>query len=169
MIWNDKRIIQWAEKGGITPYNPKRVNPASIDLCLGEYVRYPTRDGWSPPYKIHPRVGLCIEAGEFVLLHSMETTKIPDDAIALLFLKSSTGRKGLEHLHAGYGDSSFNGQWTFEIINHWPFPQFIYVSQPLFQLVLCDTEKALTPYTLTGHYQNQTGATIPWEWKNIKG
>jgi len=83
----------------------------------------------------------------------------------MLFLKSSTGRKGLEHLHAGYGDPGFEGQWTLEIINHWPYSQTVFVGQRLLQLVLCDTYPVVRDYSETGHYQAQTGPTVPWEWK----
>lgn len=108
MIWNDRRIREWAENGGITPYDPIRVNPGSIDLCLGNFVRFPEEMGWSEQYKIHPDFGMVIEPERFVLLHSLETTHIPDNTVALLFLKSSTGRKGLEHLHCVSGDTKID-------------------------------------------------------------
>jgi dCTP deaminase len=41
MIYIDKDIIDWAESGSITPYDVKSVNPASIDLKLGDTVCEP--------------------------------------------------------------------------------------------------------------------------------
>ena len=41
MIWNDERIAQWASNGGVTPFDAACVNPASLDLRLGDEIRHP--------------------------------------------------------------------------------------------------------------------------------
>jgi len=162
MIWNDKRLTQWAENGGVEPFDPKLINPASIDLKIGSFIRVPIEDNtWSDPIDMNI-TPWTIKCGEIVLLHTLEFTKIPTNAIAMLFLKSTVGRQGLEHLHAGYGDPGFHGQWTLEIINHWPFPRFLVPGLRLIQLVLADAEEAGVDYSKTGHYQNQLGPTVPW-------
>jgi deoxycytidine triphosphate deaminase len=97
--------------------------------------------------------------GRFVLCHSAETTTIPRDAIATLYSKSSVGRDGLEHLHAGYGDQGFEGQWTWEFINVAPWPIILEVGKRYMQLVLMEAEVPMTDYSKTGRYQNQLGPT----------
>ena len=126
MIWNDRRIREWAETGGVTPYAPDLVNPASLDLRLGGMIRRP-HPIWERLStvdiehhiaigSIHdlPRWGDTVEftstwlnRGEFVLLHSLEFVRIPPHAASILVLKSSKGRDGMNHSHSGWGDPGF--------------------------------------------------------------
>ena len=184
MILPDFRIREWAENGGITPYEPHNINPASIDLRLGNFIRVPrwywrnpvTRflawhilDKPNPRIKTHlywsqPRrfMTYTLWPGNFVLCHSSETTEIPQNVAAILFSKSSTGRIGVEHLHAGYGDPGFGlekkSQWTWELINAAPWPIELVAGRRLMQLALVRMEA--TPerdYRKTGRYQGQQG------------
>ena len=161
MIWNDIKLKEWAENGGMDPFDPESINPASIDLRLGYHIRYPKEEGWSDPIGTD-KAPWVIYPGQIVLLHTLEFTKIPVNAVALLFLKSTAGRNGLEHLHAGYGDPGFHGQWTLEIINHWPYPKYLNPLMKLVHLVLVDSCQPEVEYSLVGHYQNQIGSTKPW-------
>jgi dCTP deaminase len=162
MIWNDIKLAMWGTAGGITPYNGEFVNPASIDLCLGNKYRVPEIDKWSEIHRI-PHSGVTLNPNEFILLHTFETVRIPTDATAFLYLKSTMGRRGLEHLHAGYVDPGFHGQLTLEIVNHWPYPQKIYAYTPFVQLVIASLNNTvLRSYADRGHYQNQTGPTPQW-------
>jgi len=173
-VYTDKKIKEWA-KDNVLPYNEKLVNPASIDLTLGNKLKRPM---WYWRYPIsrfiawHLRNLLKVKywdtgiefttytlwPGEFVLCHSLEWTNIPTDAIALLFSKSSTGRTGLEHLHAGYGDPEFKGEWTWELENVAPWPIQLVAGKALMQVALIGTmgvpEKL---YGQVGRYQNQRG------------
>jgi|SRR6056297_3219821 len=162
MFWNDAKLIQWAERGGVIPFEEGLINPASIDLRVGKHYRVPTKTGWSASMEI-PNEGLVIHPNNLILLHTHEYTKIPVNAVAFIFLKSTIGRRGIEHLHAGYGDPGFEGQWTLEVINHWPHPQLIRKEEPLIQLILCDVLKPYKTYDQTGHYQGQEGPTVPWK------
>lgn len=40
-VWVDHQIKKWAEAGNITPYDPSRVQSASLDLTLSNQVRLP--------------------------------------------------------------------------------------------------------------------------------
>lgn len=182
-VWNDVTLRQaCSEQELVTPYDPTLVhkasliNPASIDLRLGEEY-YRTHPFWSDynlrePEKVEQvplwgqaqRVALgesfWLMPHEFVLCHSLETVKIPRNACALLFSKSTTGRIGLEHLHAGFGDPVFNGQWTWELHNVSPKPIRMIVGKPYMQMVLFDmAAEPERTYAETGRYQHQTGAT----------
>lgn len=119
MIWNDRLIREWAETGGVTPYAAELVNPASLDLRLGEQIRIPQQCwsllGGETVGKKTPATQLWQEPetfttftlwpGHLVLCHSLEYTRIPPSACATLLCKSSTGRLGLEHLHCLSGDT----------------------------------------------------------------
>lgn len=193
MIWNDRRIAEWAQTGGVTPYAADLVNPASLDLRLGNMIREPhpiwerlsvidlqhkIADGsieqlpmWGEPFEfatywLMPHGKGC----NFILCHSLDFVNIPDDMAALLFSKSSTGRRGLEHLHAGYGDPGwgstvnslgFKGStWTWEIHNVAPWPIKLEAGKPLMQQVMIRmAENPLRTYAETGRYNGQIGPT----------
>lgn len=126
MIWNDRLITEWAHTGGVTPFAPDCVNPASLDLRLGNTIRRPhpiwerlsTVDidhhiaagtieqlpKWGDPTEFDIQ---WLKHGEFVLLHSLEFVRIPPDAASILVLKSSRGRDGMNHSHSGWGDPGF--------------------------------------------------------------
>lgn len=162
MIWSDVKLKQWLDNGGVTPAEPANINPVSLDLRLGTHYRIPTPEGWSEPRAIPPE-GLALVPNSFTLLSTLEYTIIPDSVAAKLFLKSSTGRKGLEHLHAGLGEPGFEGQWTLEVVNHWPFPRIVKTGERLFQLTLEDCYPVDKGYRETGHYGGQTGPTVAWD------
>lgn len=173
MIWNDTKIREWAESGGVTPFDSKCVNPASLDLRLGNEIRVAQRS-WSlhhpdfvtkrtPANKIwedaHQFQRFVLMPGQLVLCHSMEYTHIPDNACAMLLSKSSTGRIGLEHLHAGWGDCGFAGEWVFELKNLALWPIELVAGERYMQLVLMSMEAAPErTYDTTGRYQGQRGA-----------
>lgn len=184
MIWNDTKLIQWAASGGVTPFDKAMVNPASLDLRLGNTIREPHQiwsiispadidakiaDGsieqlplWGEPFEfdvywLKPhRMG-----NNFILCHSLEFVNIPDNMAAILYSKSSTGRRGVEHLHAGYGDPGWHdSQWTWEIHNVAPWPIKLEAGKPLMQQVMIRmTEAPLKTYAKTGRYNKQSGPT----------
>lgn len=173
-IWNDVLLHDYCDRCDlVAPYDVANINPASIDLRLGTSYRLP-HPGWGMHYtgrKVSPNVqwgdectmpadGFELQPGEFILCCSLETVHIPTDAIAFLYSKSSTGRKGLEHLHAGLGDPGFNGQWTWEFFNVASWPILLTPGERLMQMVVQDLcAPAARDYSQTGRYQNQTGAT----------
>ncbi len=126
MIWNDERIATWAASGGVTPFDESCVNPASLDLRLGNNIREPHKI-WSHMSEIDmrqhieyghmdklPKWGDAVEfevfwlyPKRFVLCHSLELVRIPVTVASILVLKSSQGRLGLNHSHSGWGDPGF--------------------------------------------------------------
>jgi len=188
MIYNDAQIHKWATTGGVTPFDEACINPASIDLRLGNMYRVPEKKSyrefikdfnslwsarminhdeyeWSEPKTI-PDIGLFLFPGDFVLCHSFEVVSLPDNLVGKLFLKSSAGRRGLEHLHAGYIDPGFSGQLTFEIYNHWPGNIRLFAGECLLQMTLEECLAVTTSYRHTGRYQHQRGPTPQREGKS---
>lgn len=172
MIWNDAKIKQWASNGGVTPYDESLVNPASLDLRLGRFIREPLKCWHMKPDRMVTKktpasemwtdviefTTYTLNPGDLILCHSLEFTRIPVDACAMLLSKSSTGRIGLEHLHAGWGDSGFSGEWVFEIKNLAPWPIELRPHECYMQLVMMDMVAAPEKsYQITGRYNGQTG------------
>lgn len=167
MIWNDTAIHMYCIDGDlVTPYEPSLVNPASIDLRLGSkirkaYTRQYIRHGEMMWTDAEEFVAFYLYPGEFVLCHSLEYVKIPLIASAVLYSKSSTGRIGLEHLHAGYIDPGFEGQLTFEFHNVAPWTIELRAGMRVMQMVLHQLNgPPLVGYEKTGRYQGQTGPTL---------
>jgi len=194
MIWNDSMIAKWAAAGGITPFDETLVNPASLDLRIGNQIREPhemwrrfsdidiqnhidngTIDDlpkWGEPKTFDT---FWLFPKRFVLCHSLEFVQIPLDVSCILVLKSSWGRKGLNHSHSGWGDPGFGlkadtvgsndtqqcgAQWTFEIQNISPWAIKITAGDRLIQQVFMDMcDVPLVDYRSTGHYVYQAGAT----------
>jgi len=177
LIWNDKHIWYWA-KDNVFPFDKELINPASIDLRLGHRIKT-AKWYWRPVlWRIAYKLGLpqwseqryfetyLLKPGEFVLCSSLELTRIPDDSIGILYSKSSTGRRGIEHLHAGYGDPGFGNNkiggadWTWELTNAAPWPNLLTAGEPLMQLVLARlVDRPSRTYKETGRYNNQIGPT----------
>ncbi len=164
MIWNDTRLHAACVDGMVTPFDASNVNPASIDLRLGASFRLPFEygdigDTWGNEV-LMPEYGIKLLPGEFILCCTLETVAIPVNACAELFSKSSTGRIGLEHLHAGWIDPGFVGQLTLEFKNVAPWPVLLVPGKRYMQMVVHSlTEAAARDYSVTGRYQNQVGAT----------
>lgn len=159
MVLGDIRIRMWAELGGIDVYDPGLINPASIDLRIGETIRYAVNDRWSDETEIRPE-GELIRPGELILAHTLERVMLPGSLTGMLFLKSSAARMGFEHLQAGYIDPGFEGQLTLEIVNHAKWANRIFAHMRVVQLCLMETTMVRNPYdNVLGHYQYQTGPT----------
>jgi len=176
-IWNDVLLHDYCNRCAlVAPFDAANVNPASIDLRLDASYRLPA---WSQlAYETYmdmplrfdmpqwgdamtmPADGIELQPGQFILCCTMETVAIPNDACAALFSKSSTGRSGLEHLHAGWVDPGFCGQLTWEFVNDAAWPVALIPGRRYMQMVVYDlTAPAARDYSMTGRYQNQTGAT----------
>lgn len=152
-VWNDKMLTEWAESGGVYPFDSSCINPASIDLRWSGKYRKANYDGWCDVMTVNR---LSIERGELFLLDTMEYIIMPENASGILALKSSMGRKGLEHLHAGFFDPGFSGTATLEIMCVAPWEISLEVGQRIVQLVLYDmARQPEVSYRIKGHYVDQ--------------
>lgn len=159
MIVVDRELRAWAEAGGVTPYDPVCINPASIDLrWSGRYrIARPLPGGWTG---VKEADVLKLEPGLLYLLDSMEFIAVPENWAGLLALKSSMGRMGLEHLHAGFFDPGFQGTATLEMEVRAPWNVELAKGQRIIQLAFqrC-TDVPDRIYSETGRYQGQTEPT----------
>ncbi|MBX7143657.1 MAG: dCTP deaminase [Oligoflexia bacterium] len=160
MIKPDHWIRAFAESGGILPFNPEQINPASYDVTLGNSWVCPTRD---PESIVADSITLF--PGEVILATTREFLKMPRDVVADLKLKSSLGRLWLNHSLSGWIDCNFQGQVTLELQNLGPYPRTLTTGMRCAQLIFMAMESA--PDVAygekgRGHYQGQKGATQAW-------
>ena len=174
MVKNDKWLKQKAIRLGI---NLTLINPNSVDLRLGAHILEwkagycrpegyerdtsiygPDERGWfKKNYNLREGDEFFFYPDRFYLCHSREYVIVPTNKAAMLFLKSSAGREGLEHSHAGWVDSGFEGHLTWEITCH--IPVVWVVGRPMCQLIYMEAEAPDKDYSETGRYFGQKGAT----------
>lgn len=138
----------------------KQLQPASVDLRLGHHFRggdaLDEPGNWPNGYVLKP--------GEFVLGHTVETVRLPNNLAGRVEGRSSWGRRGIMvHLTAGFIDPGFHGQITLEILNVSKLPVFLPYGERICQLSLYRmTSSSARPYghpSRGGSYNGQTGAT----------
>jgi len=177
-VLSDGTILRFVQEGRIRidPWDPKLVQPASVDLRLGDSFRVfhnhkvTAIDLRDPPSNLTEEVvvpdgeAFVIHPGEFCLGRTLEFVQIPDDIVARIEGKSSLGRLGLiVHATAGFCDPGFEGTLTLELNNLTRVPIRLYPGLPIAQLSFMTLDRAaLRPYGSPGlgsHYQGQRAAT----------
>jgi dCTP deaminase len=174
MLLADHQIVDRIETGDlrISPFDPARVQPASVDLLLDHFLRVPSRPGaeidvarvWAGHTSLAEidEDGWLLKPGDFVLASTVERIMLPEDLAARVEGKSSLGRLGLAvHVTAGFIDPGFTGQVTLEIANLSPWPIRLRRRMPVAQLCLIPMAAMPTrPYGQAGNrYQGQFGPT----------
>lgn len=166
MILPDHRIDKLCREGMVTPYDPELLNPASLDVRLGdvlliesvvspEMVPYPLEGHTEEnPYLLQP--------GQFVLAETVEFFDIPRFLTVEFKLKSSRARERLDHAKAGFGDPGWHGsRLTMEFKNNsqfWPVP--LWPGRRVGQMVFMHmTDEPLRCYRETGRYNGDARVT----------
>jgi dCTP deaminase len=112
MILVDYQIRELCEKGFVTPYDPNLVNPASLDIRVGDTAIIEDPSGGfykidlssfsqDNPYNVEP--------GEWVMVSTLEVFNVPATVAASVRLKSSRARAGWDLAIGGWVDPGFNG------------------------------------------------------------
>lgn len=162
----------------VSPFNPDRINPHSIDLTLGSdfknrgnsIVAYWKDDlPWiALPKEDFTADRLLLKPGDFLLGVTAEQVKLPDSPLyipmselgpeemiqacaATLCLKSTPAREALNHSLAGLVDAGWEGQLTLEL--HSLAPIQINAGEPYCQLMVYPTLAIpRKSYKQTGRY-----------------
>ena len=185
-----------AKKIQITPFDKKRVNPASYDLTLGDQVAVYTdavvciewektalEDGryfYQRPgggldskremavqsYKMDTKYGWLLMPGILYLMHTAEEVST-DHFVPILDGKSSIGRLGIViHLTAGFGDPGYSGQYTLEVTA--VHPVRVYPGMRFCQMRFHRVEGEILSYEKTGNYKGKaaSGPVPSKAWKS---
>ena len=177
-VLSDRSIVQLFESGRATvePWDPHLVQPASLDLRLGDTFRVfhnhrtDAIDLRNPPQglteevKIAPGEAFVIHPQEFCLGVTLERVRLADDIVARIEGKSSLGRLGLiVHATAGFCDPGFEGTLTLELHNLTRIPIKLYagalIAQLSFMALDAPAERPYGHHELGSHYQGQGVAT----------
>jgi len=178
VLLSDNDLRKELESGRlkVDPFDPKMLQPSSIDIRLDRYFRVfdnsrythidPMRQQDELTTLVEP-VGdepFVLHPGEFVLGSTFEKVTLPDYLAGRLEGKSSLGRLGLlTHSTAGFIDPGFSGHITLELSNVANLPITLWPGMKIGQLCLFQlTSPAEHPYGSTqagSRYQGQRGPT----------
>jgi dCTP deaminase len=177
-VLSDGTIARLVGAGAITidPWDPDLVQPASVDLRLGNSFRVfhnhraSAIDLREPPSNLTESITIgdgdsfVIHPGEFCLGATLEYVELPDNIVARIEGKSSLGRLGLiVHATAGFCDPGWKGTLTLELNNLTRVPIKLYPGLRIAQLSFMALDApAQRPYghaELGSHYQGQIEAT----------
>ena len=156
----DFQIRNLCEAGLVTPFDPALVNPASLDVRLGEMILIESvQDGWAPLCIAgHSEVDpWLLKPGQFILAETMETFAMPACIAGQFLLKSSRAREGLQHLLAGWLDPGWHGsRLTMELKNiRQLHPIALWPGMKIGQIKFLRTDaQPLRSYAETGRYNN---------------
>lgn len=167
MILSDKWIRRLIDEDEIVhPAKMERINPASINLTLGNtfLIPKPRFDGFKlgdeveyDRHEITDTMGFSLKPGEFALATTKEYVDLPTNIAAFVQGRSSIGRIGLTTQNAGFVDPGFHGHITLELVNESPSTIILTPGYPVAQLVFFETHPVTRPYR--GKYNNQVEAT----------
>jgi len=171
------------EQIAINPYDPKMLQPSSIDIRLDRGFRIfdNHRHAFIDPAAEQPDLTRAIEItsgpfilhpGEFVLASSYEKIALGAAHAARLEGKSSLGRLGLvTHSTAGFIDPGFSGHLTLELSNVANLPIKLWPGMKIGQVCFFRlTSPAVAPYgygAIGSRYQDQEGPTASRSWKHF--
>jgi dCTP deaminase len=177
-VLSDRDIRAAIEAGEVSvrPYDPKDLQPSSIDLHLDRSFRvfrnnrYPYIDVRAPQpdltelLRIADEEPFILHPGEFVLGQTLEWVELPNDLVARLEGRSSLGRIGLLiHSTAGYVDPGWKGNLTLELSNVANLPIALYYGMKIGQISFFKMSSPVDrPYgspDLGSKYQGQSEPT----------
>ena len=187
MLLSDRDLKAEINNGRVNlePYDPKMVQPSSIDVRLDRFFRTFENHKYAhiDPAEDQPDLTRLVETpanepfilhpGEFVLGSTYEVVSLPDDLAGRLEGKSSLGRLGLlTHSTAGFIDPGFSGHITLELSNVATLPIKLWPGMKIGQLCLFRlSSPAEHPYGSAiygSKYQGQRGPTASKAHLNFK-
>ena len=171
MILGDTEILRLFRYNHIySPDNVCLVNPASVNVRLGETFLIPKRRWFKgvrlgaevqyKKYRVNSKesgAAFCLMPGQFALATTMEGFSIPYNLAAYVQGRSSIGRAGLTVQNAGYIDPGFHGHITLELKNETRSPIYLRPGYPVAQVIFEQTTPVEKPYN--GKYNGQVEAT----------
>ncbi|WGL30462.1 trimeric dUTP diphosphatase [Synechococcus phage S-CRES1] len=147
--------------GLVEPFSPELINPASIDVTLGDEILVENDHGKFTSFDISNDT-FYMPPGAFVLAHTSEYVRVPNNLECIFQLKSSRGREGYEHALAGYIDPGFHGRVTLELSNLRRFAELpLRAGMRIGQLRFAKLDEIpMRSYALTGRYHRAEGVQV---------
>jgi dCTP deaminase len=157
IVLADRTIREMIRRGNlqISPIEDAQIQPASVDLRLGELSLSPRL--WNHGESV------LLRQGVFILASTLEEVMLSRNIIGQVHGKSTLARLGLVVEAAGLVDPGFYGQLTLELYNMGSNPiklaRGMMIAQISFDLLSATPERAYGHPELNSHYQGQQGPT----------
>lgn len=152
----DYQIRGLCESGMLDPFDPDLINPASIDVRIGDTAKVETEEGWwdldiSDRTKESP---LWVTPKEFLLVAAEPTFNMPDNIAGEFRLKSSRAREGWNNCLAVWLDPGWTGsKLTLELINECRFTRLpLYPGLKIGQVIFYRCDRPMVSYRTCGRY-----------------
>lgn len=100
----------------IIPFEKEQVARSAYELCMGREA-FITSSAEKKKIMLSGTESLVIPAGQFALLLSEETVKVPLDAIAFISIRFKFKRRGLINVSGFHVDPGFEGRLKFSVYN----------------------------------------------------
>ena len=159
MVIVDHQIRQLCrDMGLVEPFDPDMINPATIAVTLGDTIEVEVESGGFVPVDISAEP-FFMPPGAFVLAHTREYVRVPNNLDCEFRLKSSRAREGYQHGMAVYVDPGFHGQIVLELSNSLTYGRLpLKAGMRIGQLRFCKlADVPMRSYAVTGRYHGQTG------------
>jgi dCTP deaminase len=159
----DHQIESLCLSGMVTPYDPALLNPASLDVRLGDTLLIESAESRAlVPYPLHHHSEADPyqwRPGQFCLAPTAETFNMPTTVAGEFRLKSSRAREGYDQALAVWCDPGWHGSvLTLELRNnrqlHW-LP--LWPGMKIGQIIFHSCEEPRRSYAVTGRYCNDKG------------
>lgn len=152
----DWQIRKLCEDRLVEPYDPSLINPASLDVRIGNTAKRESTHGWVDVdlTQFSAEKPLLIEPKEFILVATLETFNMPINVAGEFKLKSSRAREGWDNCLAVWLDPNWTGsKLTLELINQSRYRHLpLYPGLKIGQIILYSCQTPERHYGLTGRY-----------------
>lgn len=155
--WDGKKVISY----GLTSYG--------YDISCGDTFYVSDWDDFSvldpknvdpEAFKVQTGPFVDIPPNGFILTHSLETFRMPDDVLGVVLGKSTYARVGVSCLATPL-EPGWQGQITLEFANTTPRPVRFYANEGCAQVLFFQGERPDVTYAdRAGKYQGQRGVTL---------
>lgn len=140
----------------LNPFDPELVNPASIDIRIGN--KYMRESGVATGIEgvTLGRTPVLIAPGERILVSTMEIIHVPASFAIELRLKSTRAREGWNHALAFWFDPGWTGIGTMELMNtNQRTPLHVFFGMKIAQIIVHQLSCAVE-HGYHGRYQGAT-------------
>jgi dCTP deaminase len=148
-FWSGERLIERVKAEGlISPQEDDNFDCNSYQLSIGDEVYVtPSADISAPKNKTKQRLtpdnpSFTIPPGQFAFLLTMETVKIPNDAMAFISVRAKVKFRGLVNVSGFHVDPGFEGRLIFSVFNAGPAPIHFERGQACFLIWFADINSA---------------------------
>lgn len=139
----------------IIPYKEERIKYAAYELSMGREA-YVTTDEKKKKYEDDDQV--VIHPGQFALLITEETIKVPTNLIAFISIKFAKKSEGLINVSGFHVDPGFEGKLKFSVYNAGAQNVILEVGVPTFQIWFSKTTERVEKYDGSHNGQNSISA-----------